>query len=530
MLRDYQKRALSELYEWFRAGNKGNPCLILPTGSGKSHVIAELCKGAIQNWAGTKILMLSHVKEIIEQNAEKMQAVWNDAPLGIYSAGIGRKETGFPITFASIQSVYKHAEKLGFIDLVIVDEAHRISHKKEGGYIRLIDDLTKINPALRVVGLTATPWRLGHGKISEDGALFSDLLEPVSILELVERGFLCPLRSKHTDHQLSVDGVHKRGGEFIEKELQEAVNTHDNNQIAVAEIVRRGEGRKSWLIFCTGVEHSENIRDEIKKHGITCESVTGNMDKKDREATLAAFKNGEIQAITNCNVLTTGFDHTGIDLLAMLRPTMSPTLYVQMAGRGMRIREGKTDCLVLDFAGNIMRHGAIIDINSPVKEKEGNGEAPVKVCPVCQEVVGISTKICPACFTRFEIEQDSEPGKLSTKIDIMGGSVDMEITKWMWNVHTSRKSGRDMLKCRYYGDLSSPAITEYVTVLHDGYAGKKAMQTISNIAKNCNINLLQVSNSLSELVENLNAAPPPAVIQYRQEGKFFQVLQRKWHG
>jgi DNA repair protein RadD len=152
ILRDYQSRTIQQLYDWFAAGNEGNPCLVLPTGSGKSHIVAALCKDALQNWPETRILMLTHVKELIEQNAEKMRLHWPGAPMGIYSASIGRRDLGEPITFAGIQSVRSKARDLGHVDLVIIDECHLVNHHDAGGYRTLLANLKGINPHLRVVG------------------------------------------------------------------------------------------------------------------------------------------------------------------------------------------------------------------------------------------------------------------------------------------------------------------------------------------------------------------------------------------
>ena len=333
MLRDYQQRAIDQLYQWMRDGGEGNPCLVLPTGAGKSHIVAELCKDAVQNWPDTRILMLTHVKELILQNAEKMREHWPNAPLGIYSASIGRKELDEPITFAGIQSISKKSAQIGHVDLIIIDECHLVSHKDEGGYRSLIAELTAINPALRVIGLTATPYRLGHGLITDAPAIFSALIEPVSIEELIYKGFLATLRSKPTKAKLSTDGVHKRGGEFIESELQAAMNTDDNNYAVVREIISRADDRKAWLFFCAGVAHAEAVRDVLKEHGVTAECVTGATSKTERERILREYKAGKIKALTNANVLTTGFDYPNIDLIAMMRPTMSPALYVQKIGR-----------------------------------------------------------------------------------------------------------------------------------------------------------------------------------------------------
>ena len=213
-LREYQQRSIDQLYDWFRH-NQGNPCLNLPTGSGKSIIIASLCQDALTNWPDTKIILLTHVKELIEQDTRQILNVWSDAPVGIYSASVGVKKLGYPITVAGIQSIRHKAKRVGHIDLCIVDEAHLISHKAEGSYRKFIDDLSAINPNLRVIGLTATPYRLGHGLITDKPAIFDDILEPTSIEELLAHGYLAPLRSKRPDSLLSTDGVNKRGGEFI---------------------------------------------------------------------------------------------------------------------------------------------------------------------------------------------------------------------------------------------------------------------------------------------------------------------------
>jgi DNA repair protein RadD len=251
-------RAIDQLYDWLRS-NDGHPCLVMPTGAGKSHIVATLCHEGLQNWPETRVLMLTHQKELIEQNAAKMREHWPGAPLGIYSASIGKRQLGEPITFAGIQSVRSKAHLLGHVDLVIIDECHLVSHKDEGGYRTLLNALLAINPALRVIGLTATPYRLGHGLITDKPALFDGLIDPVTIEELVYKGFLTTLRSKVTKARFDLDGVHKRGGEFIESELQAAVDTDDNNAAVVAEIMELGADRRHWLLFCTGVDHAQHI-------------------------------------------------------------------------------------------------------------------------------------------------------------------------------------------------------------------------------------------------------------------------------
>jgi len=526
MLRDYQQRAIDDLYKWFEEGNQGNPCLVLPTGSGKSHIVAALCKDALQNWPETQVLMLTHVKELIEQNAEKMRQHWPNAPMGIYSASMRSKELGQPITFAGIQSIHKRAKEIGHIDLVIIDECHLVSHKNEGGYRKLLGDLLEINPAMRVIGLTATPYRLGHGLITDKPALFDGLIESITIPELIFKGFLATLRSKITKSKLNTDGVHKRGGEYIESELQDAVDTDEQNHAVVREVISLAGDRKAWLFFCTGVDHAKHIAEVLISNGIAAGCVTGETPKKEREEMLKAFKAGQLRALTNANVLTTGFDYPDIDLVAMLRPTMSPGLYVQMAGRGLRPKSHTDHCLVLDFAGVVATHGPITAVQPPKKGGEGNGEAPVKVCDNCGELCAISVAVCPACDTAFPAPEP--PKMLLRNDDIMGlEGTDLEVTAWTWRKHTSRASGKDMLAVTYYGGLSDAPITEYLPVLHDGYAANKAMRLLLTMASSGGVSLLNIEG-LEAISSMMNTARAPSLIEFKKDGKFYRVIRREW--
>lgn len=527
-LRDYQQRSIDHLYSWFGAGNPGNPCLVLPTGAGKSHVIAALCKDALQNWPQTRVVMLTHVKELISQNAEKMRQHWPGAPMGIYSASIGRRDLGEPITFAGIQSVRTKADQIGHVDLIVIDECHLVSHKNEGAYRQLIGALSAINPALRVIGLTATPYRLGHGLITDGEALFDSLIEPVLIEELIQRGFLAPLKSKITREKLSAEGVHKRAGEYIEKELQAAVDTDEHNTAVVDEVIALAGDRKAWLFFCTGVQHAENIAQALNDRGITAACITGKTPKKERERLLTAYKAGEIRALTNANVLTTGFDYPDIDLIAMLRPTMSPGLYVQMAGRGLRPKSHTDHCLVLDFAGVVQQHGPITAVQPPNKKSDTPGDAPVKVCDNCGELVHPTVQVCPECGEIFPITA-KEPPRLRND-DIMGiEGQEMTVTEWRWRTHISRTSGKEMLAVTYYGALSDKPITEYFPVTHGGYAGQKAARAMSEIAMSAEANRAMQLDGLDDIAGAMNESTPPSELEYRKDGKYYRVMSRRWN-
>lgn len=521
----YQQRALDLLYGWFRENPTGNPCLVMPTGSGKSHVIAGLCQDALTHWPETRILMLTHVKELIEQNASKLLAAWPDVPMGVYSAGLGRRELGKAVTFAGIQSVRNRAEGLGFQDLIVVDECHLISHKSVGGYRNLIHKLTEINPAIRVVGLTATPYRLGHGLISEGDALFDALIEPISVEELIHIKKLAPLRSKMPKTVLDVSQVGKRGGEYIESDLQDAVNTDENNDKIVSQTINLAGDRKSWLLFCTGVKHARTIARMLNGKGIKSECVTGDTPKAERKDILDRFKSGELRAVTNANVLTTGFDHPDTDLVALMRPTMSPGLYIQMAGRGMRTKSHTDHCLVLDFAGVVARHGPIVDVTPP-SNKKGKGPPPTRTCGQCQEICALSYKVCPACGFVFPVPEKKDLALRND--DIMGvrAPIKMPVKEWRWSVQKSREKGIEMLRVDYYADAIGVAVTDYYCIKHQGYTGSRERLNLYREIRHAR--MIFTTKPMMAVAQSLTETDPPKEITYRQNGKYKEVLTREW--
>lgn len=528
-LRPYQKAAITMVYEWL-GEHAGNPCIVAPTGAGKSWIIAGLCEDILKRWPESRILVLSHVKELLTQDAEKILAAWSDAPLGIYSAGLKSKELN-TITVAGIQSIHRHGERLGKVDLVIVDEAHLINNQSKGMYRSLLGKLLEINPAMRVIGLTATPYRLGQGLITEgEGALFQELIEPVTLSELITQGYLAPLSSKVTKQQYDLTGVKQRGGEYVEKDLQAAVDTKGGNASIVKEVIARASGRKSWLFFCSGVKHAINIRDELRKAGVTAEVVTGETPPAERDRIIQKFRKGKITALTNANVLTTGTDCPEIDLIALCRPTLSPGLYMQMAGRGMRPKRDGGDCLVLDFAGNVTRHGPVTLVTPPsvTEKKGGKRPCPTKICPQCGEILALQTRKCTYCGADLGGDKDKAEGVglfLREGVDIMGINSPvqkMETKGWRWIVTKSKSTGKPMLRVDYLPkEKRDKKISEYVCICHGGRAAIKAGATLEELSKKSGRPLESKQwrdnpfDALWWIADALNQAPyQPAAVEY----------------
>jgi DNA repair protein RadD len=395
-LRAYQQEAVDSIWHYFQT-KFGNPCIAMPTGTGKSLVIAGFLESIYRQYPAQKVLVLTHVKELVDQNCKKLLAVWPNAPAGIYSAGLRRKDVHHRIIFAGIASVAKKAEQFGCVHLVIIDEAHLVSPNEETMYRKFLNDLKVANPYLKVIGLTATPWRLGQGKITDDG-IFTDICFDITSVgafnRLIQEGYLAPLIPRKTELLLDISGVHKLGGEFKENELQFAVDKDAITYAALTESMVLGADRNHWLIFASGIDHANNISAMLNTLGIDCCAVHSKMPGKQRDQNILDFLSGKVRAIVSNGVLTTGFDFPAIDLIIMLRPTASTVLWVQMLGRGTRPFEGKNNCLVLDFAGNTARLGPINDPVIPRKKGEKVGEAPIRICEVCNMYNHASARFC----------------------------------------------------------------------------------------------------------------------------------------
>ena len=433
-LRDYQKKAVDEVFNYI-CNNKGNPVVIAPTGSGKSVLIAEIIRKSLKWWPGTRILMLTHQKELIEQDMDKLKKIAPELDMGVYSASLKSKDASHDVTFASIQSICKNKEDR--FNVVLVDECHLINNNESGNYRSYLGMLN-----CRVIGFTATPYRLGQGMIVGEDTIFDHYIETISILEMQKKGYLSRLSSKTTSVTLDVAGVSKLNGEFKQGELDKKVNTLDNNEAIVNELANyiTMQGVKHMIVFCTSVEHAYSIKSLMNQKEIPTVCVEGAMDKATREKAIEEFTSGKALCATNVNVLSIGFDYPDIDCVVMLRPTLSTALYVQQAGRGLRIAPNKDRCLLLDFAGNVRRHGPIGMLSSIPKDKmkgEGTGIPPMKTCPECLELLLASTRVCPTCGHEFPVH--SKEFRLFLG-DVNGDEETAHIvTAWTWIQKLSKK-------------------------------------------------------------------------------------------
>jgi DNA repair protein RadD len=514
-LRPYQEAAIAAIYKYYRE-KSGNCCVVIPTAGGKSLVMAAFIESVLKAWPDQRILIVTHVRELIAQNHTEMIGLWPEAPAGIYSAGLGKREARARILFAGIQSIHRRATEIGHTDLVLIDEAHLIPGSSSTMYRRFLDGLTRINPALKVIGLTATPFRLDSGMLHEGkNALFNDIAYEAPVRDLIDAGYLSPLVSKQPATRLDVSKVGTRAGDFIQRDLAAAVDKEAITRAAVTEIIEHGRDRKSWLAFCSGVDHARHVAEEFGRQGIICRTIFGDTPKEERDAIIAAFKRGEIRALASMGVLTTGFNAPAVDLIALLRPTKSAGLYVQMVGRGTRLAPGKENCLVLDFAGNVRRHGPI-DLVRPRRAGEaGGGDAPTKVCPECYSIIALSATECPDCGYEF-------PAR-AVKIAPTAATLPVLSPKVLWlpvhGVSYSRHDklgGLPSLKVTYSCGLKS--YSEWVCIEHQGYARQKAAEWWRKRAPGCPVPL-----SVDEAILQSARLARPSAISVRPSGRYVEI-------
>jgi DNA repair protein RadD len=477
-LRPYQQEAVAAVYDYLRHRDD-NPCVVIPTAGGKTPVMATICRDAVERWDG-RVLILAHVKELLEQAVDKLHTMAPDLwmKIGVYSAGLKSRDRDHPIIVAGIQSVYRRAAELDRFDLILVDEAHMIPPDGDGMYRQFLAEARAVNPNVRLVGLTATPYRMSSGTICGPENLLNEICFEAGVRELIVQGYLCPLRSKAGRQKADTSGLHLRGGEFVAGEVEALMDDDALVRSACVEIIEHTRDRHSVLIFAAGVKHAEHVQRVLAGHGHECGFVCGETLPFERADTLNRFRDGKLKYLVNVNVLTTGFDAPNIDCVALLRPTNSPGLYYQMVGRGFRLHPGKTDCLVLDFGGNILRHGPVDALQ--IKDKDsGGGEAPAKECPNCHAVIHAAYATCPECGHEFPPPEREKHDRQASTEGVLSGEVtttEHEVIDVVYRVHRKRGADDDhprTMRVDYYFNLNE-FVSEWVCFEHSGFARNKA--------------------------------------------------------
>lgn len=495
-LRPYQRAAIDALYAYWQQEGSGNGLIVLPTGAGKALVLAKVIEELLAQYPDMRILNVTHSAPLVEQNYKEFMSLMPFAPAGIYSASLNRRDARAQVLFCGIQSIYRHVENIGNVDLVIVDEAHAISRNANTQYGKFFRDVQAHNPDSRVCGLTATDYRMDSGRLTdeletddavdENGKparfkLFDDVVYEISITELIDAGYLTRLTSQKTTAKIDLKGVGTRGGDYIPGQLSAAAEKIIED--AVAEDMIISEGRRAGLFFSTTKENARHIADVIRRHGRKCAILVSD-NAHETKAIFEAFRAGEIWAISSVSMITTGTNFPSVDFISLILSTKSPGKLVQILGRGTRNSPGKTECLVADHGKNLAYHGPIDQIR-PKPPGSGEGEAPKKLCPQdrtdengltgCGELIHASARECHCCGYKFPPSEEVKITATAADAPVLSTE---EAT---WRTVTSRRFGFHEAKT----DTKPPSVKvgymcgltrvqEWLCPQHEGYAKSKA--------------------------------------------------------
>jgi DNA repair protein RadD len=488
-LRYYQREAVDSVFDYWQE-EAGHPLIDMATGTGKSMTLATLFQELVTGWPDMRLVCVTHVVELVEANFKELLGIFPFAPADLYASALGRRSARAQILFAQLQTVYSKAAEIGWVDVLAIDEVHLVPNDANTMYRIFIDALLAINPDMKIVGLSATLFRLDSGRLDEgDDRLFSKVVYSYDIRRGIDDGYLTPITSKPTQTKQDTSAVPMRGNDLAKGALQKAVDKDWLNRQIMEEVMDTEGHRKTALFFCAGIEHATHMRDIVRDMGKTCEVLSGNTPKTERRNMIEALKRGEIWAISNDNVMSTGTNVPGIDLIVDAARTKSASRYVQRVGRGTRVvyprgfdaesasaeerraaiaGHVKPNCRYMDFAGNIAEHGPV-DMITPKKPAKGEGTAPIKVCPQCEEILHASLRVCWCCGNEFEFDDTPKLQTRPTDAPIISTQEPdwRRVTSRKFAFHPGKAGKVDSVKVTYFAGYT--AINDWLGPAHTGF-------------------------------------------------------------
>lgn len=501
--REYQQRSFDAVIDSLRAGN--SPVVCIPTGGGKALICAMLVDRFRER--GGYTLVVTHSKELIAQNHKTLKRYSHDDGVGIYSAGLESTEVGKQSTFGTIQTLYRNLAKLPkHVDAIIVDEAHWIAHK--GSDAKMYNALISHYPEARLIGLSATPYRLDKGLIYEgEGCHFNHLAVEVSVLELVREGFLSPLVGLSVAEELNLAGVHKTAGDFDTKEVDERI-TETWMEAVLTKVAKLAASRKAILLFAPTVRAAKLAAEYANKVGITAEYVHGG--DQERDDRLLRWERGDFRLMGNCAILTTGYDRPDIDCIVDLAPTESLGKHVQKLGRGTRLSPGKENCLVIDAVGNLLRLGGVVVGLEEMHKEDTNGE--IEKIPATPR-----PKPQPRKTKTSTALSDLDP-MIATSKGLVVDVIDCRYVVISSRTHTGKK----LLMANYTVHTDTGIeldCSEFICPEYSGYAKDQAVKWFERRG--------EASIPYSAEAARIKAfgLPIPRQLRVRKQGKYFNVLE-----
>lgn len=523
ILRPYQSASVDATWDYMRTC-AGNPAIVIPTAGGKSLIIAETARQAVEQW-GARVGIVAGQKELIAQNFDKLRKLLPDADCGIYSASLNRRDRFNRIMFMQVQSVAKNMHNFGKFDLLLFDEFHLVPTKGEGLYRTMIAGAKQFSPNLRVIGYSATPFRLGVGPVCGPEHIFTDIAYEANISDLIGDGYLCRLITRGGSARADLSGVKISGGEYVESQLAAAVDKHELVEAACDEMAAHAVDRHSWIVFAVSIEHAQHVADALNRRSIGAAVVHGGTPAGERDRLTADFQAQRLRALVNVNVFTTGFDAPNIDCVVMLRPTKSAGLYVQMVGRGFRLHDSKQNTLVLDFAGNMLEFGPVdtVRVSKPKRKGEARVETGrAKECPQCHALLAFGVRVCECGYSFASLD----PAHSDTPVDAPVLSTDKERVITEHLVHSVGYARHDKpgkvpsLRVTYQCGLRR--ISEWVCIEHGGQARAKALRWWQARAEGT------PPRTVEEALPLAWKLPSPIAISVDETGKYPEIVGYEW--
>lgn len=519
-LRPYQKEAIQATYDYWNNNVGINPVIVAPTGAGKSLLIAQICEDVVKSDNYSRVLMLTHSSELIDQNFKELKGIWSEAPAGIYSASLKKRELKHRIIFAGVQSFVNVVDKSEPFDLIIIDEAHLVNNKAETRYKKVFDVLLQKNELTKIVGFSATPYRLSGGNIYGKNKIFCGVSYEITLKYLIDNGYLCMPITKGALKQCDLSNVSiKSNGEYNDIELARVVETSELVEAVVNETLEMGKYRKAWLIFASSINHAEKIKECFKtKNFFDCEIITADTPKDKRDKLLQEFKDNKLKCLINVNVLTTGFNAPICDMVVIARATRSTSLYVQMIGRGLRTYPNKENCLIIDFGRNTLTHGTLDNIVPVVvgngtkkKDKKLEEEIKAKECINCHRLNEKSVTHCIECGYEFPLRKVTHSEKAYDGAMFSDGDlIEWEVKSVGYSKHLS-KNGNECLKITHICGLHF--VHEFIVL--SSYFGKKALREIG-----CNY------ENLEDILNHTAEYKKPIKLLLKREGKYMKIEEK----
>lgn len=540
-LRYYQEICVNKIIQSFKDNNEVT-LAVLPTGSGKTIIFCELVRRCLEIYGPLQAFIVVPKNILITQTVDKLSKFIDEDKIGIYNAGLKRKELDKQIIVASVQSL-SVCKEIPETNLLIFDEQHRsnMDGKLESQYKIVYIKIKEKRPRAKLLGVTATPYDKNNYNYGE-GKFWPKPIYERTLLELKDEGYLAPVIFKNTckDGEMDFSQIKNVAGDYNLGQLETEILKNDKKMdLQIADALLKTANRKKVIWLTVSIKHAITIWEKLLEKNVTSSLLHSKMKWGDRNVNLEMFTYGNTKHLISVLIASEGFDYEPIDALVFMRPTRSPTLYVQATGRIMRTFPGKTDALLLDYGSIIQNLGSVYTVRVGGKKHTGNQD--FKLCPECDAYVDKFQKkcecgfhfkaMCVYCHEMLLMGEKCECGgkrKIDQFRNLTKTSYDDDPDKFnIINMAISKFISKNMNRCmkvEYMGMLNT-VVTEYY-VDHDAYYARKKFLYFMDTHSVCMDKNISIDKFI-ELYKNKLIIPRSVKIRKNSSG-YREIIQRNF--